>query len=325
MSRPRLSREQSRHTLPGPGSAGARPVAGRGCGMRAGREALPERRHGPPASRAASDCSGQPSHAVPPRRDAGCSAPLICSFRGECFEFPGRSAAAVERPSPGCPGCPRSHVPESRALAVPPGGQAGGGPAHRPLARSPRPRSPALGAPGRAARGPAAAPRAPRHRLPAGARAAPLVSMSERRACGLRAAASALLTCTGPAAPPGPRRAPRAAPRWLHRPRQRHPAERLLHRAAGVGSKGKTHLSAPDGQDKPRARMVILPAPPGCGSHQKCMFLGRTRGEVRSGVIAPSPGCEEQVGSSHTGVKYPRQSGQDSQELHIELQQPESL
>lgn len=183
VSRPRLSGSSPATPCPAPAPA---PLGG----MRCARGSVT----GPPPAGQRETAPGSP---------AGCR--LLCPAHlflpRTTFRVSGRTAEP--RPPP-LPPLPCARAPGSAAGRE--GGQ--GAAPHTPTAPlgSPRPRSPALRAPGRAARGPAAAPGAPRRRLAGGARAVPLVSMSERRACGLRAAAP-------PSSPAGPHR-DRTGPAW---------------------------------------------------------------------------------------------------------------
>lgn len=224
MSRPRLSREQPRPARPrlrwGSPRAALGPCR---AGMRA-RKRYRSAATDSPGTGQRETAAGSRSHAVPP---PGCRllypAHLLLPWR--TFRVSGKLRRLRGTAEPRPPGAlPPRRPARPAATMCPSAGTAAtagrdGRTAHtdrrtdRAARSAPRPRSPALGgAPGRAARGPAAAPRAPRRRLPAGARGAPLVSMSERRACGLGPPLRPHLhrpeLRRRPASPPGPARAP---------------------------------------------------------------------------------------------------------------------
>lgn len=250
MPRPRLSRERPRPALPwlrsGSPRAALAPCRG---GMRAGK-ALPECSQRPPGSRAASNCGGQPE----PRRAAtGMPGALPRSFvpsaeNVSSFREGRRLRGTAEPRPPGAlplrrPARPaaRGHVPErgERRCRRPAGRDTPRTTTDEPTARS-APPAPLTCArcPGTRGSGPcggSASASAPT------ARGSPRRAASEHvRAPGMRAAGRcSALTCTGPAAPPRPRLAPRAGPRWLCCRRQQHPAEQLVQRAAAVASKGR--------------------------------------------------------------------------------------
>lgn len=139
------------------------------------------------------------------------------------------------------------------------------GPATAAAVRSSLPRRAHLlsAPPARSARGPAAAPPALLHRLPPGARAAPLVSMSERRACGVRAGRGGCgpapaLTCRQPRPSPhlrppptrgrgGSARGGSGSCRW-RRLGRRHPPAKLCSciYSRSRRLKWREHLSHPD-------------------------------------------------------------------------------
>lgn len=242
---------------------------------------------GAPASRAARNRSGQPRR-MPPAlpRSFVPSADNVPSFREN-----GRAPAAPAAPAAMCPSAGQRRRP---------GGRAGGGSAHthRPAGLPPGPLTCAR-CPGTGGSGPCGGSGSA---SAATGRGSPRRAASEHvRAPGMRAAGrrSALLTCGTrdrtrclPSHLPGPCRDPRTGQDRTGQERTAlltptaAPASRPAASAPSCSClQGQTHLFAPDGQDKARMLAVMLPAPPGCGSHQKCVFLGRTRGEVRSGEI----------------------------------------